>query len=103
MADSNERTQSRHSGTGDPRQQNPASIGRGQGSSMSPKGSAAHASGSAGRSSEESDARPYEPRPDTVGKPLTMGSNGGGADSDIEGDGLEQSINAGRSKDRKAS
>jgi hypothetical protein len=93
--------------SGDPRQKNPTSAGRSEdtavGPANTPANSPANASTSSGRSSDESDVPLFKPRPDQIGKPLTMGSNGGGPDSDIEGDGLDQSINGEPMKERKAS
>jgi hypothetical protein len=98
MADHTEQRKS-----GDPRQDNPTSTGRGESSTVGSASTESNASTSSGRSSDESDTHPYPSQTDKTGKPLTMGSNGGGADSEIEGDGREQSINTGRSKERKAS
>jgi hypothetical protein len=90
--------------SGDPRQQNSTSTGRGESATVGPRGSASNPSTSSGRSSDESDVPLFKPRADQIGKPLTMGSNGGGHDSEIEGDGREQSINTTeQSKKRKAS
>ncbi|MFP5229944.1 MAG: hypothetical protein ACLGXA_20200 [Acidobacteriota bacterium] len=88
--------------SGDPRQHNPAPAVRGKNATVGPEPSQSHASISSGRSSEASDRRPCEARPDQTGKPLTMGSNGGG-DAKIEKDGMEQSINRGGMQERKAS
>jgi hypothetical protein len=89
--------------SGDPRQKYPTSTGRGEDTAVGPASSPANASTSSGRSSDESDVPLFKPRPDQIGKPLTKGSNGGGPDSDIEGDGRDQSINGEPMKERKAS
>ena len=74
---------SKHSSSADPHQHHPAS-GRGRGSHAGTNGSPSHPSTSSGRSSSESDTRPCDTDGLRQGKPLTMGSNGGGMDSEIE-------------------
>jgi len=75
---------SKHSAGADSRHPNPTATGRGRSSHVGPNESPSQSFTSTGRSSNESDTRPYDTDVLRQGKPLTMGSNGGGMDSEIE-------------------